>query len=440
MRRKPPAQSVSLRVFSSRLTVGIVLVVPLLLRAAAADAAAEGPRRLTWRTLPAVGAAAFDAGPGAAAAMEIGGFARAQARAPSMVQSVVVQTQNDFGRAAGRTRWGESVTQGFLTLAAGRWQARLGAWLADERAAGDAERAAARTAYIDELARLYGEWWVAHRMAEHVGAFAADLDRALTPLREAHAAGRVSRLDLLDLESEAATLAVEYEAYKRLETVAAGAVGVLTAGTAAPDADEPHDEHDERPSADLPNPWRALTAFVAAHPRIVALARRSLALRDEAAWVESVAAPVLVMPGVGFHREPTRDLWGQVLLNVQMPTTNPSAPQREILTARADAEDVRRLWEVRVLGAALDALAADFDARARGLAHIAATLVQPLDERWRLLAAERAAGRVPWDRVVRARRALHDAMHTLTLAAAELHAHEARATVWRFGWLDATTP
>jgi hypothetical protein len=128
------------------------------------------------------------------------------------------------------------------------------------------------------------------------------------------------------------------------------------------------------------------------------------------------------MRSVGFD-----EYWAQGVIGLSIPLGNPAAPEADELQAAAIAARAESDWQLEQLRAGLAARADRYAAAVSTFESLNDDYLAPLEKRQKMLDAAVDRGRVSVDRVIRARRDLHEAYHKLLMLRAQIQTNHMRA-------------
>jgi outer membrane protein TolC len=406
---------IPLRARAALLRLMATLAAILVARPAAA---APTPEPLQWEALPAVAQQAWATGPGqlpAATAEGAAAAARRPARGPSALWATTQQ---------GLPGQDQGTVAVDLPL-------RLG--LAEGRRLDGAATAASAEAEAGEAdfeAAVIGAWleaWAAREELLHLEELQVEAAARLAPLRAAGGAGLLSAADLADLEAEQTLIALDRAtaaaAAAQAEAALSGLLGrPVTAALAAPHL------HD-RP---LPatNPWPALAARADQAPAVRAAVAEGAAAAAAARALRAEGLPTLALGAMTVDTSAAPGAAQAPMLYAGLSLPLRTGRQAAGAAARAQAAgwEGEARWRTAALAAAIDGEARLWDEGAARAAALERERIAPLAARVARLEDAVRAGQATADRLLRARRDLHEAEHERLRVHAALLASEARAS------------
>ncbi|MFW6057974.1 MAG: TolC family protein [Persicimonas sp.] len=371
------------------------------------------------------------------------GWRRARASVPGRLRSLDATAVPELS-TDGDAALNEYTADVVLTLELGQ--------LAEARrehveALGEQARAEAdhsRWEYVFAVQEAYLDWWIAALEVEHLSEYAEEAAADIEPFEAALERERVAALDVADMRAEVARVRAELlearqrtgRAEARLSELLGGRCRMasveprhqMAEQPADQPADQPAEQEAEQMDAALPsdNPWEAVSERVEEFPAVAKLeARRERALagsREAAAQAPWELSAGLGMRSVGFEEH-----WVLGVVGLSIPLGNPAAPEADRLQAEAIAARAEGEWQIRQLRAGLQARADQFEATVEIYEALRTEYLGPLDERQAMLDDAVDSGRVNSERVIRARRDLHEAHHKLLMLRTQLHTDQMRA-------------
>ncbi len=380
-------------------------------------AAALATTPVTWESVTTEALDAWESGPGAAWVPREEAAREASRRVPVGPTSVRAEAQ------LGLSGQEQLLTAVELPLSVGTRERRRWKALAD---ATKAEADWARWEWVQEVHVAWLQWWTASEVAEHLQAYADDVEHDLARFEQAVDDGLLAPLALEDLRAESLQVHAEAAAMEQQATVASARVrGLLGPCTLDPGD---HALHDVPP--DAPNPWEGLGTRAEELPQVRAPLARAEAERRRAKALGAARLPS-IEGGPMWAPDAQGELRALAFVGVSVPLQpGIASSRREALGAAAAAEGEAQ-WRARERAAHLEEEALAYDASARRLQRLQEEVLGPLTVRQERLEAALAEGLVTADRVVRARRERHEAEHEVVLVAGELLAGAARAEAVR---------
>ena len=399
----------------------IIAWTPLLFAALTTPAWAQAPLNNLDEVQQLAGEV-YEAHPGAAAAQLAAGLRGASGRVPGRVQALTVAVSPALDVAPEDSMVGDSVLGLGLDVDLSRRPALARDALVAEAAAAGAASHADRHRFVLEAQRRYLAWWRAASVAAHLREDLTTFEAQLEPLRKARDRGLLSPLD--EGEFEAALSQIRQEAME-LERAALGheleLEDLLGQAVTLP---TPAEDALRDPLGDA-NPWSPLLALLTNHPELRALEAEGRAAELEAE--ASDARPWSLGLGAEAHRDGTGATWlvGGLSLSIPLEVSDPVSVSRA--QARAAASRSDRGWRQAQLEASLRRAQAAWEADALLARDMAARWLPPLERRVALMEEAAAAGQIELQRVIRARRELHEARHRHHTLLARLRSQEMRA-------------
>lgn len=279
-----------------------------------------------------------------------------------------------------------------------------------------------RWTFVDEVQNAYLLWRSNELERGHLEAYFAEANAELDPIRAARDRQLISRLDLADLEAEVAWIRAELAdatrsaklARSRLEAL----LGVRCELAAVPAI---HNEPDKE------NPWKPLVAQAESFPEVKAYRSRREAL-EARATANDAANPMILELGVGARTVGFDANFLGPVLAITLPFQRTEAADAALARAQAQAEASAGEWAAVRIRAELDAEAANFDVLVQEYFNLREGYVAPLEARAELMHEAFKASQVQVDRLIRARRELHEAEHKLILHRADIDARRLKAS------------
>jgi outer membrane protein TolC len=409
-----------------------VVVVGVVLFAGTARGAEPGQcpvQVVDARSVTNAALAVYDDGLGDADAARVRGAGEARQSVPSRVRSLEVGAQPEFSLSDDVPN--EYSADVGLMVDLGRLPSLRRAALAAREEASSTQGAVRRWQFVVQVQDAYADWVAAEIERTHLEEYGVEAAEDLQGLRDAMRDGLASRIDVADMEAEVARIRAELAESGRRAAFARADLKRLF-GT-----DCPLKFREQAFESTRDNPWVDLLGSVAQFPEIRAIeARATQARRD--AEVANASEPWSVGLGVGGRMVGLSDPFVLGYLQLSIPLAKSSRPDAILARSEATALDRESAWTAARIRSGLEAERQRFDAIAATIETYQDEYLQPLEARVELLREARGAGQVPVERLVRARRELHEAHHrTLTLRA-ELHSRALRARAVR-ELLQATT-
>ncbi len=368
---------------------------------------------LTWEDLQATAASAYSSGPGAVNAAMAEGLDAAAARPQRGPSSIWAQVQR------GLPAQDQLTVAVDVPLTLGLAESRAGHAEADAlRADNEAEQMRWTTAVVD----TWLDGWAARENALHLTEYEHEIESWLEPLRQASAAGLISALDLAELQAELARVRAERAAS---EAQAASVDATLSAMLGRPVRVDPGREvlHDA-PRAEA-NPWPALVALASVAPGVQAAqaGARAADAQVQASWAAGL--PVVSLGGMSVPSATgPRQL---AYVGIAVPLRTDGAAQRATSRGHQHAHLAQARWEEAQFRAGIEAESMRWEAARSQYAVLSERLIEPLEQRQASSLAAFRQAMVPAERLIRARRDLHEAHHEQLQVLAALLSSEARA-------------
>ncbi|QDG49767.1 hypothetical protein FIV42_03145 [Persicimonas caeni] len=401
------------------------LAVLAWLTFASANASAECPADTALQpgNVSQVANRVYEAGPQRAHKALVEGMAQARQSVPGRVRSLDINVVPEFS-TSGASELNEYTADVALTVELGR----LAELRREQYAAlGDEARAQVeqhRWEYVFAVQSAYLDWWTYALEAAHLDAYVDEASADLDPLRDALEKQQIAAIDVADMEAELARIRAERLEARQRANAASAELARLLGGRCELASVEV--EHKPSKNVAASNPWKALASKVDQFPSVKALqARQKSALagaeaaRAQAPWELSVGAG---MRSVGFD-----EYWAQGVIGLSIPLGNPAAPEADELQAAAIAARAESDWQLEQLRAGLAARADRYSAAVSTFESLNDDYLAPLEKRQKMLDAAVDRGRVSVDRVIRARRDLHEAYHKLLMLRAQIQTNHMRA-------------
>lgn len=378
---------------------GCLLTVILLIPARAI----AQPGEITWETLPEVISRNWKQGQHKIFAATQRGLAKQKHKLPTRLMSVqlggqaqlpitaqakgVEQHQVSVGAVVGLNQLPQTVK-------------RLFAIQAKKARAAEFD---ARHHYALQLIEAYGSWWVASSLEGHIAEDIKQARQELMPLKKAFEAGQLSELQWLDLSLELANLQREHTQLRQQKQQANVYLKQLLNGEGW------RLKLGKRAQAST-KPWAQLEQQIKQHPALQYLEMQQQELRARAT-VERKTNPPTLSVDLGWLWGPQRVHMATVQAMFVWPLSNPGLVEAERLQAQSIAKTrAHRLLKrqllrqiqaeqkrIKIWGEAINAL----DAGAFKL----------LNKRQALLEAGLKSKQISLIRVLRGRRAIHEAKH-----------------------------
>ncbi len=363
------------------------------------------------------------------------GWRRARASVPGRLRSldatVVPELSTDGDASLNEYTADVALTLGLGQLAEAR---REHVEALGEQAQAEADHS--RWEYVFAVQEAYLDWWIAALEVEHLSEYVEEAAADIEPFEAALKRERVAALDVADMRAEVARVRAELlEARQRagrlqarLSELLGGRCRMAPVEPRHQMVDQEAEQEAEQMDAALPseNPWEAVSERVEEFPVVAKLeARRERALagsREAAAQ-----APWELSAGVGMRSVGFEEYWALGVVGLSIPLGNPAAPEADRLQAEAIAARAEGEWQIRQLRAGLQARADHFEATVETYEALRTEYLGPLEERQAMLDDAVDSGRVNSERVIRARRDLHEAHHKLLMLRTQLHTDLMRA-------------
>ncbi len=377
---------------------------------------------LTWEGLDAFARGAWEQGPGAAGQLREEGQLRAANHPRRGPSALWLQQQAAIGTAP-------SNGQDQLTLAVDL-PLRLGL---REAAAGAAraeflwrQNLDARSHWLLQVHTAWLDGWIARENDAHLAEYELEVQGWLSPLEAALTDHLLSPLRLADLRGEFALLTEERLAANQAAIEAETELSRLLGRPVRVDPGARHLHQIATPST---NPWQGLisTADSAPEVRLATAGAVAAAAERRALAVETLPELSLGAAWVGGPngREPLA--YG----GIRVPLSTGRFARKATLDSEIAAYQAEARWHSAEARAELEGESARYAALRERAERMEAAVIRPLRERQDQLEAAFRSGQVGAERLILARRDLHDAEHEQILLHARLLASEARAQVVR---------
>jgi hypothetical protein len=361
-----------------------------------------------WDEVPSEVVAAWDEGAGAAAAAREAAAADAGAGAVAASWDLIVQSQRGY---PGQDQL-LLAAEGPLALGpAGEvaWRATAARRSAD----GDW----ARWSYVDEAVDRFVAWAEAEALLGHLADWASASQADLQRGRLAAAEGLLSAVSLDDLEAELALVQAERASWSAVAAARAGAWRAWVGPRAVDPAllgPPPSDD-----------PW---AGFVGASPEAAASSATS---SESAAAGRALSRSAAPRAQVGALFVGTGEGWAPLAWGgLTVPLGHPDRAEARDARGRAAAEALEATAAADRWSRALAGQSEAFVAERARHQLLVEEVIRPLTSRLTRLEEAFLGGHVTADRVVRARRELHEAEHEAVASELALRAHRLRAAAW----------
>ncbi len=286
----------------------------------------------------------------------------------------------------------------------------------------EANLAAARWLFVEEVQDQFLVWQRHELERQHLHEYLVESNAELDPIRQAQQRSLVSKLDVADLEAEVAWIRAELaESTRRVALARSRFMALLGADCElAPVAVE-------HSNLQTTNPWTALASEANAFPEVQAFEARSHALRQRAV-AHQAANPLTLEVGVGVRTVGFDGTYLGPVLALTFPFQSTEATEAVLANAQAASEANAGEWAAIRIRSELTAEADNFKALLEEYSKLQTGYVGALSSRAKLMDEAFKASQVEIDRVIRARRDLHEAEHKLILLRAEIDARRLKAT------------
>lgn len=292
-------------------------------------------------------------------------------------------------------------------------------WEAAARASGD-QRRAERARFVLEAEQTFIDWNAAALVAEHLeedlDAYRSEVEAFDAALR-AHA---ISRLDHLDLRADVARLEMELLDAQQDAADARAALISLLGRDVTPDATGLVEV-----PAELANPWTTLAGRAAGHPDVQAMESRADQLRAQAE--QSALNPAQLGFGPVLHVENSGFTWLAASIQLTVPLQNTGLSQSIQTHAAADSVETERDGRIRAWDAFIDGQTERYETLLEHYEALDTEIISLLSERANVVLEAVENGQSTVERLIRARRELHEAEHHRILLAAQVYRSHALA-------------
>jgi hypothetical protein len=402
--------------------------------------AAASAQQLDWDSLDAHADRVWREGAGRAMQRAEAGLIAQRNSLPTRWQNIQVTAQIE-APAQGAAAWdnAEHVFNALATVQLGtlpdKRAALLERQIASQRAAHELER----WRFVEEIRLAYHAWWLHAALVVHLEEDLATKQAELEPLRQAAQQQLISELELLDLEAELGQVSAEVADAARMRDMArAQLTSLLGPGFTL---GEPADLHAlDLKALEAQDPWTTCLDRLESHPALRALkARQRVAFAEAAVWDR--ANPWQLQLGPQVRTAAFQDSWAAAYVSVIIPLGNLYTSNAIAARAQAAQLDAEAAWEAARLRSTLTAQSLSWRAQLDHIHRLERDLLTPIRKRQTLLEGAWKERRVPLERVLRGRRQLHEAEHTLIAARADLYLINARAqALARYLSTAGTTP
>ena len=290
-----------------------------------------------------------------------------------------------------------------LTVSLGTQQSARRAAFSALYDAQEAQLRAARWQFVEGAIDAFLEWQSAELERRHLAEYMAEAKGALRPLQDAPA-GALAKTDLADLSAEVAQIDLEVlENQRRVQGAQAHVQALIGRCPLAID----DGQGAEQPGPE--NPWRAVEALGAVFPQVEALNQQSKALQAQAAALEA-ANPWQLQVGIAGRTVAGESQGIGPSLALVIPLAG-SGAGAAAARAGGHVADSRARWLSERAQAQLGADATRYDSLKASYDLLSTAYLTPMLRRTELLEQAFGAAQITLDRLLRARRQLHEAEH-----------------------------
>ncbi|MGM0557103.1 MAG: TolC family protein [Myxococcota bacterium] len=418
-----------------RLTFAPVLAAVMLTSAQAAATTCPSEVPLDWSNVTKVAGSIWEDTSGQAWETRKTGTQRANNAVPGRLRALEGSVAGEFN-TQGQSAINEYIADATLTIQLGQLQRQRHARFEAEERAIHAEARADKSSYVYSVQEAFVVWRAAALERRHLEDFLVEATEELEPVRKAHERDLVTDLDLADLESETARLRAELtDARRASEFARATLLARLGRDCALTEVDTEPLDIEEMPSLDSrDNPWRDAIEKVEALPAVQARRARTEAMRAEAS-VLTASEPLEMSVGGGFRSVGFEENFLIGTLGFALPLARPGSMESALRSSEASAADHEIDWMIQRSRAELRARADRYEALLASYARYSDELLESMRQRVELAEQALVKGHIEMDRLIRARRDLHEAFHRVVSLYTEIKAHHLRADALE-AWLE----
>lgn len=343
---------------------------------------------------------------------------------PGRVQSLNISLAPEIS-LEGATETNEYIGAATIALEIGNLAEARRASIGAEWRLFEAELAAERWSYVDQIQNTYLTWRKHELERAHLESYLGEANAELEPIRQAQDRQLISQLDLADLEAEIGWIDAELsEAARRAKLARARLEALLGARCEL----GPVSANLEKPTRQ--NPWTPLVSLAESFPEIRAYEIRRQALQAQARAHEE-ADPTVFEVGIGARSIGLEETYIGPILAFTFPFQNTETSDAELARARAQSAGNAGQWASMRVRDEIRAEASNFDILLDEYFQLRERYVSPLEDRVKLMTRAFKASQVEIDRLIRSRRELHEAEHRLIVQRAEIDARHLKADAIR---------
>ena len=412
----------------------VLIAIPAETSSAPPGERASAPVVLTWENITQEASRTWERYEGAARDELLRGVASQRAALPGRLLSAQAMLTSQVPLPSENRRVAEHGVMGGVTVTLGDLPEKMAHALDDQEALTLASARRERWEFIARVHSAYRAWFEAATLEAHLVEDIAAARDALAPLEAATTAGQLGQLELLDLKVEIAEMTTEHNELSARERGARAELERLLGHREWRLPDAPLHASGELAGD---NPWEQLSATIERHPVLAQLRAEARSL-DSRAEVLRSSQPWQLQVGAALETAGWREAWVTWQVGVSVPLSNPNLIEASELEASANAREIEVERALELLTAELSARAADFDRRRAALERLDRELITVLERRQSLLEAALEKKATPLERVLRARRQLHEAKHQRLELWLSLRASEAAAAL-AGQWFNAST-
>ena len=267
-----------------------------------------------------------------------------------------------------------------------------------------------RWAFIDNIQNRYLRWRTHELERSHLEEYANETATELVPIRKARSRMLISKIDLSDLEVELARIHAELaEATLRSKHAQARLFAALGVECRLPKVKK----------IDFPkeNPWASLLQKVLEFPEVKGLESLDRKFSLEA-QLRKKSSPWVLNAGIGL-RSTNDSLHLGPVLSLTIPLQN-NHWQAHLSEARSVSSRMKKQQSVQRIEKEMIAEGERYDSLLAQYFSLDKKLLTPLKERSQLYEAGFKASQITLERLIRARRDLHEGEHKMLLKYAEI--------------------
>jgi outer membrane protein TolC len=414
-----------------------VLTVAVFATALASAQTCPSDAPLDWDNVTPVASSIWDETSGRAWSARKDGAQTARSAVPGRLRSLDGSVSGELN-TDGESSLSEYTADAALTIQLGRLQGRQRARMQAEARALDAEARADKASYVYGVQEAFVAWRSAELERSHLQHYLAEATEALEPVRNARDNNLVTALDLADLEAEIVRVRAELTDAKQ----AADFARATLLARLGRDCDLSEQSAAELDIADMPalddreNPWLRPIAQVDALPAVRAHRARIEATRAHAS-VFDAAEPLEMSIGAGVRSVGFNENFIVGTLGFTLPLARPGAMESVLASSEATAAEHNLDWLIQRSRADLRARADRYVALRASYQQYSGEVLAAMRERTELAEEALARGHIEMDRLILARRDLHEVFHRVVTLYTKIQAHHLRADALD-AWLERT--